>query len=146
MEQLELQLDSFDAPERHDALVALVEHWRVGGIELPEAGSHVNLHIHSFYSHNAYGYSPSKAAWLAKKHGLAVAGIMDFDTLEGAEEFFDAAAMLDVKACVGMETRVFVPEFAERVGEELRPGRESLLDGIGPDASPDSILSRIRAG
>ena len=129
MEQLERQLDSFEPRQRQDALGALVEKWRTGEIELPEPGSLVNLHIHSFYSYNAYGYSPSKAAWLAKQHGLAVAGIMDFDTLEGAAELFDAAAMLEVKACVGMETRVFVPEFGERVMNS--PGEPGIAYHMG---------------
>ena len=35
----------------------------------PEPGGDVNLHAHTFFSYNAYGYSPSKFAWLARKAG-----------------------------------------------------------------------------
>ena len=64
--------------------------WRAaerGEDALPEPGADVNLHAHTFFSYNAYGYSPSKFAWLARKAGLAVAGIVDFDVLDGVDEF-----------------------------------------------------------
>jgi hypothetical protein len=44
------------------------------------------LHAHTFFSYNAYGYSPSHFAFLARIRGLAVAGIVDFDMLDGMEE------------------------------------------------------------
>ena len=44
-----------------------------------------------------------------------MAGIVDFDVLDGLEEFWQASRLLDLKACVGIESRVFVPEFADRV-------------------------------
>ena len=64
---------------------------------------------------NSYGYSPSKFAWLARKQGLAVAAIVDFDVLDGVDEFLDAAQMVGLKAFAGLETRVFAPEFAEEI-------------------------------
>ena len=42
-------------------------------------------------------------------------GIVDFDVLDGLEEFWQASRLLDLKACVGIESRVFVPEFSDRV-------------------------------
>ncbi len=115
VEELELKLDSFDPDERKQALTALCEKAEAGEIDLPEAGTDVNLHCHTFFSYNTYGYSPSKFAWLARKAGLAVAGVVDFDVLDALEEFLAAARMLDLRACAGLETRVFVPEFATRV-------------------------------
>jgi hypothetical protein len=115
MEYLERKLDSFDRSERKEALCSLVEKWRAGEVILPEPKEHLNVHIHTFYSYNTYGYSPSKVAWLARKEGLAVAGIVDFDVLDGLEEFVEATKMLSMKSCVGMETRVFIPEFADKV-------------------------------
>ena len=40
---------------------------------------------------------------------------MDFDVLDGLDEFWNATRKLDLKACIGLESRVFVPEFADRV-------------------------------
>jgi len=115
MRSLEQKLDSFDLSERKEALSILCERVKCGEIQLPQATSYVNLHCHTFFSYNTFGYSPSKFAWLARKRGLAVAGIVDFDVLDGLEEFLEAANMLGLKACVGMETRVYVPEFAKMV-------------------------------
>jgi hypothetical protein len=115
VEELERKLDSFDADERAQALSALLEKVQAGQVILPEAGTAVNLHCHTFCSYNTYGYSPSKFAWLARKEGLAVAGVVDFDVLDALEEFLAAGQRLNLKACAGLETRVFVPEFATRV-------------------------------
>jgi len=114
-EQLEQQLDSFDANERKQALATLHEQAEAGYIELPELGESVNIHCHTFFSYNAYGYSPSKFAWLARKAGLAVVGTVDFDVLDALDEFRQACRLLGLKGCSGLETRVFVPEFATRV-------------------------------
>ncbi len=84
-------------------------------VTLPEPGSAVNLHCHTFFSYNTYGYSPTKIAWLGRKLGWAAAGIADFDVLDGVEEFLSASAALNLKASAGMETRVYVPEFADFV-------------------------------
>ncbi|HON92329.1 MAG TPA: hypothetical protein PKZ07_12245 [Sedimentisphaerales bacterium] len=114
-EELEQQLDSFDGAQRRTALVSLLEKVKTGEIVLPEAGRFVNLHCHTFYSYNAYGYSPSKFAWLARRAGLAVVGTTDFDVLDALDEFREACRLLDLKGCSGLETRVYVPEFATRV-------------------------------
>jgi hypothetical protein len=113
--ELESRLDSFDPNERKQALTALCEKVEAGEIDLPRAGTDVNLHCHTFFSYNTYGYSPSKFAWLARKAGLAVAEVVDFDVLDALEEFLAATRILGLKACAGLETRVFVPEFATRV-------------------------------
>ncbi len=115
IDELERKLDSFDSAERREALLVLCEQVNCGQIKLPEAGSDVNMHCHSFFSYNSYGYSPSKFAWLGRKAGLAVAGVVDFDVLDGLEEFLEAAKIVGLKACAGLETRVFVPEFSARV-------------------------------
>ncbi len=115
VEELEQKLDSFDAGQREQALSALLEKVQAREITLPEAGTAVNLHCHTFCSYNTYGYSPSKFAWLARKQGLALAGVVDFDVLDALEEFLAAGRRLNLKACAGLETRVFVPEFSTRV-------------------------------
>jgi hypothetical protein len=115
IEKLEQELDSFDSARRKNALSALYEKAEAGQIDLPETGTAVNIHCHTFFSYNTYGYSPSKFAWLARKAGLAVAGTVDFDVLDALDEFLDACQLLGVKGCAGLETRVFVPEFETRV-------------------------------
>ncbi len=115
IEELEARLDSFEAEQRKEAIEGLCEKVSRGQIELPQAGRDVNLHCHTFFSYNSYGYSPSKFAWLARGKGLAVAGVVDFDVLDGLREFLKAAKMLGLKGCGGIETRVYVPQFGGRV-------------------------------
>ncbi len=115
IEELEQQLDSFDAGERKQALASLLDQVKIGAIALPEPGRFVNLHCHTFFSYNTYGYSPTKFAWLARKAGLAVVGTTDFDVLDALDEFREACRLLGLKGCSGLETRVYVPEFATRV-------------------------------
>jgi hypothetical protein len=115
IEELEARLDSFEPGQRREAIEGLCEMVTRGQIKLPQPGRDVNLHCHSFFSYNSYGYSPSKFAWLAKKQGFAVAGIVDFDVLDGLQEFLESAKKLGLKACAGMETRVYVPQFGNRV-------------------------------
>jgi hypothetical protein len=102
IEDLEEKLDSFDSSERKEALLALCEKVKTGEITLPEPSTNINLHCHTFFSYNTYGYSPTKFAWLARKKEIAVAGIIDFDVLDGLEEFLEAARMLRLKACAGV--------------------------------------------
>jgi len=103
-EQLERQLDSFDAVERERALVELCG----------KVGRFVNLHCHTFFSYNSYGYSPTKFAWLARKAGLAVVGTVDFDVLDALDEFRRACRLLGLKGCSGLETRVYTSRNSPR--------------------------------
>jgi len=146
IEKLESNLDSFNPEVRYTALEKLIEMVHSGQITLPPAGRDVNLHCHTFFSYNTYGYSPCKYAWLARRAGLAVAGIVDFDVLEGLEEFFRAARLLNLKACVGMETRVFVPEFADK--EITSPGEPGITYhmGMGFPDTPFPVSQQKFAG
>jgi hypothetical protein len=128
-ETLEQQLDSFDPAQRRQALTALWRNVGEGRILIPEPGTDVNLHTHTFFSYNAYGYSPSKFAWLARKTGLAVAGVVDFDVLDALEEFLEAGRLVGLKTCVSLESRVFVPEFAARVINS--PGEPGIAYHMG---------------
>jgi hypothetical protein len=144
-ESLERELDSFDTARRRDALLTLCGLAKEGQIALPQSGTDVNLHAHTFYSYNAYGYSPSKYAWLARKAGLAVAGIVDFDVLDGLEEFFEAGRLVGLKVCASLESRVFVPEFAARVINS--PGEPGIAYHMGvgfPRAVERPYLTQMR--
>ena len=109
-ENLEEQLNSFDARERKDALKKLAVEC---GNTLPREGSNVNMHFHSFFSYNAEGYSPSRIAWEARKAGLYAAGLCDFDVLDGLDEFMKAGLTLGLRATVNIETRAYVKEYAD---------------------------------
>lgn len=129
LEKLEKQLDSFDVSERKSSIKQIVTALAEKSIKTEPEGRFVNLHGHTFFSFNCYGYSPSKFAWLAKKSGLAAAGIVDFDVLDGVDEFLNAAEMLNLRACASIETRVFVPEFAEWVINS--PGEPGIAYHMG---------------
>lgn len=141
-DQLELELDSVDPALRHRALQQIA--WAVenDNIVFPPITNKVNLHCHTFFSYNCYGYSPSRFAYLACQHALAVAAVVDFDVLDGLDEFLGAADMLGLKGFVGMETRVFVPEFADK--EMTSPGEPGITYHMGmgfPTAKLDVHLA-----
>jgi len=145
--QLEQALDSFRLSERREALRRLLDAVGRGEIAVPEAGDSVNLHCHTLFSYNVYGYSPMKFAWLARRAGLAAAGIMDFDVLDGLAEFYEAGREVGLKACVGIETRVFLPEYADRVMNS--PGEPGICYHVGagfPTADLSAPLMEMLAG
>lgn len=138
---LEAALDSFDPGAREEALAALAEMAARGEAALPQPGDWINLHCHTCYSYNPYGYSPSKFAWLARRAGLAVAGIVDFDVLDGLEEFLAAGRRLNLRVCVGMETRVYVPEFADAVINS--PGEPGISYHMGVGFPTSRVAGRL---
>ncbi|NLB81552.1 MAG: PHP domain-containing protein [Clostridiaceae bacterium] len=62
-----------------------------------------NNHVHTFYSFSPY--SPSAAVWMAYKAGLPVVGIMDHDSISGAEEFLAAGEIVGISTTCGVELR-----------------------------------------
>jgi hypothetical protein len=113
IKDLEARLDDFDQEVRNDALMALNDMADSGSLITEPDHDTCNLHCHSFFSYNGYGYSPTHLAWLGKKKGLKTIGIVDFDVLDGVDEFLNSCDYLNIRACAGMETRVFIPEFAD---------------------------------
>ena len=115
VEELEHRLNSFDAEARAHALGALASLVETGAVTLSPPKNEVNLHFHTFFSFNAHGWSPSRIAWESRKHGLLAAGIVDFDVLDGMEEFLTAGEILGLRTVAALETRVFVREYADLV-------------------------------
>ena len=70
----------------------------------PPKGTDVNNHIHTTYSFSPY--SPSAAVYFARMAGLATCGLMDHDSIAGAEEFLAAAQAIGMGATIGIECRV----------------------------------------
>lgn len=89
---------------RLDSLKKLMEKIEAGEIERPLTGDDVNNHIHTFYSFSPY--SPTKAIWMAYMSGLSTAGIMDHDSISGAEEFTAAGKIAGIATTIGVECRV----------------------------------------
>ena len=152
MTDLQQALNSFDLDTRRAALAELVARAERG--EFGQADQHpiVNMHCHTFFSFNAYGHSPTSLAWLARERGFLAAGIVDFDVLDAVDEFLAACDVAGVRGSAGIETRVFIPEFATReINSPGEPG-VSYHMGIGyvtgqvpPEVAPILASMRSRA-
>jgi hypothetical protein len=129
IEGLEARLNDYSPAVRAQALVELDELAGRGLVPLEQVTEIANLHCHTFYSFNAYGYSPSGLAWLAKRRGFKLIGIVDFDVLDAVEEFLSACEQIGVRGSAGIETRVHVPEFATR--EINSPGEPGVYYYMG---------------
>ncbi|NOZ71802.1 MAG: hypothetical protein GXP38_07790 [Chloroflexi bacterium] len=128
-EPLEAELNSFEAEVRSQALAELQDRTQRGQITLPPEQEVANMHAHTFFSYNAYGLSPSGLAWQGKKQGIKLMGIVDFDVLDGVDEWLAACDLVGLRGSAGIETRVFLPEFADR--EINSPGEPGVLYHMG---------------
>ena len=70
----------------------------------PQNPRFINNHIHTFYSFSPY--SPTAAVYAARSEGLCTAGIVDHDSMGGAEEFIQAGKIIDLPVTIGVEGRV----------------------------------------
>ena len=102
-EALEAELNSPNVENRLEALAKLRALTIAGVLPEPKKTGFVNNHIHTTYSFSPY--SPTKAVYKAWQSGLATAGIMDHDSLSGAQEFIAAAHIVDLPVTVGLECR-----------------------------------------
>lgn len=111
----ELELDLLTEGARSAALKRLAEEAAAVDRAAPAADRPGNLHAHTFHSFNCYGYSPARYALMARRYGMEVAGVVDFDVLDAVDEFHHYGRLLNLRTVVSLETRVFVPEFETRV-------------------------------
>ena len=114
---------------------------KAGAVSLPAERDIANMHCHTFYSFNAYGHSPTSLVWLAKTLALKLIGMVDFDTLDGVDEFLEACETADVRGSAAVETRVYIPEFAAR--EINSPGEPGIFYhmgiGLASGRIPDAV-------
>jgi len=101
--QLVDNLNNEDVYVRLNSLKQLKKKVKSGELAMPEKGEDVNNHIHTTYSFSPY--SPTKAIWMAYSAGLATAGIMDHDSIGGAEEFIQAGKIVGIATTIGVECR-----------------------------------------
>jgi hypothetical protein len=144
IELLEKGLDSFDPTVRRESLLTLMSQVDAGSLALPEAEDIANLHCHSFFSYNGYGYSPSHLAWLGRKQGIKFMGIVDFDILDGVDEFLAACEITGVRGTAGIETRVFIPEFKH--AEINSPGEPGIAYHMGVGFVRSSVDDSAKGG
>ena len=94
-------LNAKTAEERLENLRSLIESELTPPEVKPE---YANNHIHTIYSFSPY--SPTAAVYMARAEGLETAGIMDHDSIGGAEEFRVAGEIAGIGTTCGMECRV----------------------------------------
>ena len=89
------------AKERLENLKALLAAEEHPPIKRPQFA---NNHIHTTYSFSPY--SPTAAVFFAREAGLETAGIMDHDSIGGADEFRRAGEIAGIAVTCGLECRV----------------------------------------
>lgn len=105
-EMIHAWIEQLNAPLKEDRLQALREIKKkidLGEVEKQECGMDVNSHIHTIYSFSPY--SPTKAVFKSWEAGLNTTGIMDHDSISGAEEFIEAGNIMGMPVTVGSELR-----------------------------------------
>ena len=98
-----IDLSMLNAPSKKERLAALKDVLSKETDKPARRDNDANNHIHTIYSFSPY--SPTKAAYMAYRAGLTSAGIMDHDSLSGANEFHAACKMLNLGATCGVEVR-----------------------------------------
>jgi hypothetical protein len=115
-------IDKLNAPTKEERLCALKELLKVETDKPEKRENDANNHIHTIYSFSPY--SPTKAAYMAYRAGLTSAGIMDHDSLSGAEEFKSACQMLGLGCTCGVEVRC---KFDRGFGRINHPDQENCI-------------------
>jgi len=118
-------LNSFNAIDRLSALKELSKN-----MQRENATENVNMHIHTFFSFNAENWSPSRVAYEYAKRGISMLGIIDFDVIDGMNEFHHAGELLGIRTSVGIETRAFCNEMSDKeIDSPGEPGVSYIAAG-----------------
>lgn len=141
--QADPELDSFDAAVRKNAFDRIVKEIESGAIATDPASDWHNMHCHTFYSYNFMHWSPLHVVLAAKILGLKYLGKVEFDVLNGLNEFTDACKRLNIAHAVGMETRVFIPEYADR--EINSPGECGVAYHMGLGFKSETLTGKAAA-
>lgn len=137
--ELEEKLNDLNPEIRRSAICDIRQLIDNGEMNVKLENDAHNLHCHTFFSYNGYNYSPSYIAYLAKKEGWFAAGIVDFDVLDGVDEFLEACTILGVRGVCGLETRAYINEFADR--EINSPGEPGIAYHMGVGFTKKDISS-----
>ncbi len=101
--QLEQRLGDRDLLVRLEAVRELKAALESKAVQRPVSEGYTNNHVHTTFSFSPY--TPSNAVWQAIKSGLCTVGIVDHDSVSGAEEFIKAGEALNIATTVGFEVR-----------------------------------------
>ena len=115
-------LNKLNAPTKAERLENLAQIVKTTAFP-PMVPQYINNHIHTTYSFSPY--SPTAAVYAARMEGLCTAGIIDHDSISGAEEFLEAAKIVDMPVTIGMEARVSME------GTRLEGRRTNNPDQVG---------------
>ena len=115
-------LNKLNVPTREERLANLAEVLKTT-VFPPMVPQYINNHIHTTYSFSPY--SPTAAVYAARMEGLCTAGIIDHDSISGAEEFLEAAKLVQMPVTIGMEARVSM------AGTRLEGRRTNNPDQVG---------------
>ena len=115
-------LNKLNAPTKETRLANLAEVLKTTTFP-PMVSQYINNHIHTTYSFSPY--SPTAAVYAARMEGLCTAGIIDHDSISGAEEFLEAAKLVEMPVTIGMEARVSM------AGTRLEGRRTNNPDQVG---------------
>ena len=115
-------LNKLNAPTKQERLANLAEVLKTTTFP-PMVPQYINNHIHTTYSFSPY--SPTAAVYAARMEGLCTAGIIDHDSISGAEEFLEAAKLVQMPVTIGMEARVSME------GTRLEGRRTNNPDQVG---------------
>ena len=115
-------LNLLNAPTREERIANLKEVLKTTEFP-PMVPQYINNHIHTTYSFSPY--SPTAAVYAARMEGLCTAGIIDHDSISGAEEFIEAAEIIGIPVTIGMEARISMD------GTRLEGRRTNNPDQVG---------------
>ena len=115
-------LNLLNAPTREERIANLKEVLKTA-VFPEQVPQYINNHIHTTYSFSPY--SPTAAVYAARMEGLCTAGIIDHDSISGAEEFLEAAEIIGIPVTIGMECRVSME------GTRLEGRRTNNPDQVG---------------
>ena len=115
-------LNLLNAPTREERIANLREVLKTTEFP-PKVAQYINNHIHTTYSFSPY--SPTAAVYAARMEGLCTAGIIDHDSISGADEFLEAAEIIGIPVTIGMEARISMD------GTRLEGRRTNNPDQVG---------------
>ena len=135
------QLNAVTKAERLAALTAIRKLVDSGDIPQPARGKDVNNHIHTFYSFSPY--SPAKAVYRSWDAGLMTTGIMDHDSISGAEEFIEAGRIMGIATTVGSELRA---SFAGTLldGKRVNNPDQNTVTYVAMHGIPHTAIGEVR--
>ena len=137
------QLSSFNDAQRSAALEEIAALSARGDLSFERPGPKSNLHLHTFFSFNAAGYSPSRIVYEAGRQGIEIAATVDFDVLDAAAETLRAGDLLGVKTATGLESRVFIHNYADVVMNS--PNEPGIYYLIGEGFTTSSLSAEGQA-